>query len=89
MKNINKTVFDAITEYYNNALQTGTTTMLDVQSEGVLLPMETSRFNQFTKAQYDAIYSELVAGNITILRDTDADSAEKLPVELVTVVESN
>ena len=44
-----------------------------------------NRFKNFTKDNYDAIYQQLVAGNIKLLKDTDADSVNKLPLNIVKV----
>lgn len=87
MKNLTKTVYDTLASYYAGTLKTGVHENLDVATNSVLLPMETSVFESFTKEQYNAIYAELTAGNIEILNHTAADSAMELPVELVTVTE--
>ncbi|MBE5960866.1 MAG: BMP family ABC transporter substrate-binding protein [Lachnospiraceae bacterium] len=87
MKNLTKTVYDALAAHYTGTLETGVCENLDVTTNSVLLPMETSVFESFTKEQYNAIYEELAAGNIEILGNTAVDSVMELPVELVTVSE--
>lgn len=89
VKNIEKTVYDAVGEFYEGTLVTGGSETLDVTSDSVLLPLETSRFTQFSKEQYDAVYQELVNKNIEIANDTDCSSASELPVDILTVNELN
>ncbi len=85
VKMLGGSVYDAIDAYYNNNFPGGQSVVLDAKVNGVGLPMETSRFKNFTKDNYDAIYQQLVAGNIKLLKDTDADSVNKLPLNIVKV----
>lgn len=93
MKNLSKSVYDALTEYYNNAFPGGTSVSLNAESEGVELPMATSKFEKFTEADYTAIYDKIVKKEVTILNDLTAlDSAgtaikdaSGLPVEYTAV----
>lgn len=85
VKNIKKTVYDAIEGCYNNTVTPGTLTKLDVSTQAILLPMDTSRFVQFTKQQYEEIYKDLTAGTITILKDSDVQSVAQLPVEITQI----
>lgn len=56
--------------------------------EGALgLPLETSRFRQFTEAQYNAIYEKLSSGSVSVPDQTAAPSAGKLALDIVTVKE--
>ena len=89
MKNLTKTVYDTLTEYYNGTLETGMCKTLDVTTDSVLLPMETSVFTTFTQANYDAIREQLVNGAIDIATNESADSVTGLPVKLVDVTEIN
>ena len=50
----------------------GTASLLDSKVDGVGLPEDFSRFQNFTKAQYDAIYAKVVAGQVTIEKGVDA-----------------
>ena len=85
MKNIKGSVYDAVASYYNNTFQGGQNITLDAKVNGVGIPMETSKFKSFTKENYDKIYNELVEGNIKILKDTDANSPDALPLTIVNV----
>lgn len=89
MKNLTKSVFDALTEFYAEGLVGGETLVVDVTTEGVGIPMETSKFNVFTQEDYDEIYAKLVAGNIVVKTDLDVNSATELSTvrTKVTVVE--
>lgn len=71
MKNLSKSVYDALEAYYADKFPGGTSVSLDATVEGVELPMESSKFEKFTKADYDAIYAKIVAKDIKILNDSD------------------
>jgi len=85
MKNLSKSVYDTLTGYYADKFSGGTTVSLDASVEGIQLPMETSRFEKFTQADYDAIYAKIVAKEISLAKDTDAVDAKAVPVEKVAV----
>lgn len=85
VKNIRKTVYDAIEGCYNNTVTSGTLTKLDASTQAILLPMDTSRFVQFTKQQYEDIYKDITDGAITILKDSDVQSVTELPVDIIKV----
>lgn len=85
MKNLGKSVSDALTSFYNNTFPGGTTATLNTSSEGVELPMTSSKFTKFTQADYDTIYDKIVKKEITIANDTAAKDASGVPTELVTV----
>nr|WP_313131546.1 BMP family ABC transporter substrate-binding protein [Anaerocolumna sp.] len=88
MKNLSKSVYDAITAFYNNTFPGGTSAVLNASVEGVQLPMATSKFTKFSQADYDTIYAKIVAGEIALKKDTDvadaaAIEAPKAAVELI------
>nr|WP_242960869.1 BMP family ABC transporter substrate-binding protein [uncultured Anaerocolumna sp.] len=88
MKNLSKSVYDALVAYYNNTFPGGTSAVLNASVEGVQLPMATSKFEKFTQADYDAIYAKVVAGEIALKKDTDVADAKavegtKTVVELI------
>ena len=85
MKMLGESVYNAIDDFYNDNFPGGQSVVLDAKVNGIGLPMETSRFKNFTKDEYDVIYQKLVAGSINILKDTDADSVNKLPLNIVKV----
>lgn len=49
------------------------------------LPMETSRFRQFTNEQYESIYERLASGSIEVPDDLSAEGVEDIPVSFVSV----
>lgn len=94
MKNLKKSVYDALGTFYNNTFPGGKSVTLDATTEGVQLPMDTSRFTKFTKDDYTALYDKIVKKEFNILNDTTAvdkdgkaiADASGLPLEFVKVV---
>ncbi|MPN51013.1 hypothetical protein SDC9_198654 [bioreactor metagenome] len=84
MKNLAKSVYDALDAYYAGNFPGGTSVSLDATVEGVQLPMENSRFEKFTQADYDAIYGKIVAQEIEILNDAAVVEKAGKPAEEVT-----
>ena len=76
-----------LTAYYEGKFPGGEALVLDASSEGVSLPMATSQFKTFSQADYDAIFAKLVAGEVTLLKDSDVTSATEIPVTNVKVTE--
>jgi basic membrane protein A len=85
MKNLSKSVYDALTSYYANSFPGGTVATLDATVEAVQLPMDTSTFAKFTKADYDAIYARIVKKEFKIVKDTDVADASAVPGDKVAV----
>ena len=85
MKMIGESVYNAIDEFYKGNFPGGNSVILDAKVHGIGLPMETSKFKNFTKEDYDNIYKKLVDGSIEILKDTDAKDVNKLPLDKIKV----
>ena len=85
MKMIGESVYNAIDEFYKGNFPGGKIAVLDAKVHGIGLPMETSKFKNFTKEDYDNIYKKLVDGSVEILKDTDAKDVNKLPLDNVKV----
>lgn len=85
LKMLSVSVYDGIKAYYADEFPAGQVVTLNAKDDGVGLPMDTSKFSTFSKADYDAIYAELVAGNITLLGDVDVADETQIPVEIVAV----
>ena len=85
MKMIGESVYNAIDEFYKGNFPGGNSVILDAKVHGVGLPMETSKFKNFTKEDYDNIYQKLVDGSVKILKDTDAKDVNKLPLDRIKV----
>lgn len=80
MKNLTKSVYDALTEYYDNAFRGGEILVLDATVSGVQLPMENSKFENFTQTDYDDVYGKIVNKEFEIVGDQDVTG----PTEIVT-----
>ena len=85
MKNLSKSVYDALTSYYAGSFPGGTSVSLNAETEGIQLPMATSKFNSFAQADYDAIYQKIVNKEIAIGNDASAEDASKIETTKVTV----
>ena len=85
MKMIGESVYNAIDGFYKDNFPGGKIAVLDAKVHGIGLPMETSKFKNFTKEDYDNIYKKLVDGSVKILKDTDAKDVSQLPLDNVKV----
>lgn len=85
MKNLSKSVYDSLDEYYNDKFQGGVAITLDATTNNVQLPMESSRFEKFTQEQYDAVYNQIVDGTIQIGKNDIAEDAADVPTTIVKV----
>lgn len=89
MKGLKASVYACIADYYAGNFPGGQTLVFEAKNDGVGLPMENSKFDNFTQADYDTVYAALSGGSITIVRDTDAEGNEvqvtDIPVQYVTV----
>ncbi len=85
MKSIRQSVYESLDEMYHGKFQGGTSRVLDASMDGVELPLDSSRFEHFTKADYDRIFQKLKANEISVKRDTEVASAADLGSDLVTV----
>ena len=47
--------------------------------------MDTARFKNFTKEEYDKIYQDIVDGKVVVNKDDIAENAAEVPTELVKV----
>lgn len=91
MKGLGASVYDLIAQYYEGTFPGGKDLVYDAANDGVMLPMDTSKFDTFSQADYDAIYAKLVAGDIPLLVNTDvategAQGATELNTSSVVVV---
>jgi basic membrane protein A len=65
MKQLGVAVQQGLQTWLDGNFSGGATVRKGVDNDGVALPMDTSRFENFTQAQYDAIYADMVAGDVT------------------------
>jgi len=68
MKLLSNSVYDGVKAFYDGNFPGGKTSVFTVSNEGVGLPMDTSKFNTFTQADYDAIYKKLVDGAFELVQ---------------------
>ncbi|MDF2657095.1 MAG: family transporter substrate-binding protein [Bacillota bacterium] len=89
MKGLAAAVQSLLGEYYDGKFPGGESLVYAADMDGVQLPMETSKFNTFSPADYDAIFAKLAANEITLKKDTDVEAATELGAKIVkvTVVE--
>lgn len=64
MKDLGSAVQQALANHFDDTFQGGEIIQMNSTNNGVALPMETSRFETFSQADYDVIFAEL--GNIDI-----------------------
>lgn len=92
-KMLANSVMQALTDWGNDEFKGGATTTLDVTQDGVGISIDTARFTQFTKEDYDEIYQRLVNDTDGIRsgipNDTVAESADGVPADIVKVVVAN
>lgn len=84
MKNLQKSIYDVLKLDEEGKFPGGELLVLGAESGNVGLPMETSRFKQFTKEEYDMIYQKLANNEIEI-QTNEIPSVEGVKVEKVQV----
>ena len=90
MKALGVSVYDMLTDILNGSFRGGRELMFDASVDGIGLPMQNSRFANFTQAQYDAVFALLADGTIVVdSAVTPTLSEANLNLTLVTVVELN
>ncbi|RDU23717.1 BMP family lipoprotein [Anaerosacchariphilus polymeriproducens] len=85
MKSLSTSVYDTVASVYKDSFQGGKSVTLTAKENGVLLPMETSKFNKFDQTKYDELYKGLQDGTIKVGNDTIATDASKLSSDYVKV----
>jgi len=65
-KALANSVQEMLDRYYSDDFPGGETIRLGADLDGVSLPMDTSRFDSFSQADYDAIYGDIADGTITV-----------------------
>ncbi len=86
-KGLAAAVEQTLAAYYAGEFPGGQGLVKDASTDGVGLPMANSKFNTFSQVDYDAIFAKLVAGEITLLKDSDVTAVVEIPVETMTVTE--
>lgn len=89
LKRLKESVYQMLAAYYANDFQGGKTLTLKAADDGVGLTDDFSRYQSFTKAQYDAVYLKLVNGTINVTADHTINIASGLPLTRTTVILEN
>jgi len=87
LKGLAVSVYDTIRAFYEGRFPGGQNLVYNAAMNGIGLPMETSKFTNFTQAQYDAIFARIVAGEFSIPGYGSFDSVDAIPLQFVTVTE--
>ncbi len=89
MKNLTKSVYDSLKLLYDNKFPGGEIQVLDATVNGVQLPMESSKFETFSQADYDSVYGRIVNSEFEILGDQDVEGPKDIETQKVVVEEIN
>ena len=89
MKNLGDVCYAQLTEFFNGNFKGGINAVLGTAEGMVGLPDDFSRFRNFTKDEYEAVY-ELLHNNVNNLAkglhtETDAETPDQIPLEFVVV----
>ncbi|MBE6906269.1 BMP family ABC transporter substrate-binding protein [Marasmitruncus massiliensis] len=92
MKGLGASVYTIVSQFYDDKFPGGQNLVFDATNEGVALPMDTSKFEKFTQADYDKLYAALVADTdgiaSNIMKDTEKQVTDIATTAVkVTVVE--
>lgn len=77
MKGLDVSVYDMLTDFVAGTFRGGNSLFYSASNNGVGLPLESSRFSNFTQSQYDAIFAQLADGSISL----GVDSGAQMPSE--------
>jgi basic membrane protein A len=91
MKGLQVSVYDCISDYYSGKFPGGWTLVFSAENKGVGLPMTSSKFKNFSQADYDNIFRQLASGSIPRMMDdsTSNGSPKIVPVTISRVIEVN
>lgn len=85
MKQLSVSVYDGVKAFYDGSFPGGSTSVFTAANDGVGLPMDTSKFDTFAQADYDALYAKLSSGEIEIQNGTDDSTTADLTLAKTTV----
>lgn len=78
VKNIDKAVYTALSDYFNGNFKGGGEKHLTAAEDGVRLTMDTGKFNEFSDVEYNAIFDELESKTIVPYANTDIGTTAEL-----------
>lgn len=84
MKDLGTAVQTALIDHFEGTFTGGDTIQMNAANDGVGLPMDTSRFENFTQADYDALFARIPDFDIPVNPEELADFLEPLGITWVT-----
>ena len=82
VKGLATSVYDMLTARLEGRFPGGQEIMFNAANDGIGLPMNTSRFTNFSQADYDGIFAQLASGAVTVSNSLNMDD---IVTTLVTV----
>ena len=90
VKAIDVPVYDMLTDFMNGSFPGGRELLYDASKNGVGLSMDSSRFHNFTQAQYDEIFARLADRSLVIINTIASTVSEaNLNLSVVEVIDFN
>ncbi|MBO4902617.1 MAG: BMP family ABC transporter substrate-binding protein [Lachnospiraceae bacterium] len=86
LKNLSHSVYNGVSDYYNDRFKGGITTKMNASNNGIGLEMENSDFRNFTKEDYDAIYTKLMNASVEPYAATNDGTTADLMLVNTTVL---
>ncbi|GBU29255.1 membrane protein [Treponema sp. R8-4-B8] len=88
MKGLQISVYDCIADYYKGKFPGGQTLVFAADNQGVGLPMQSSKFQNFNQADYNSIFAKLASGEIPRVDNLDSNGSPKVvPVTISRITE--
>jgi basic membrane protein A len=89
MKGLQASVYACISDYYEGKFPGGQTLVFSAANDGVGLPMQSSKFQNFGQADYNNIFNKMAVGDIPRMLDDPASngSPKVVPVTISRVTE--
>lgn len=85
MKNVKNSLYNTIGTVYDNSFNGGHASIFGTETGDVLLPIETSKFTNFTKDDYNQIYERIASKTVRISNSEMYASADKINLEITNV----
>ncbi|MBR2275813.1 MAG: BMP family ABC transporter substrate-binding protein [Lachnospiraceae bacterium] len=85
LKELENAAYLGLSCFYDDKYMFGDSLLMNASNDGVGLPMDTSRFRNFSDAEYNGIYTQLVDGKLTPYAGTDFGNTFDLTLVYTTV----
>lgn len=82
MKQLSISVYDGVKALYDGNFPGGKTSIFSAKNDGIGLPMENSKFTAFTQEDYDAVFSQLKDGKITLVQPSEDNNNPNVDLKL-------